>query len=139
MPLTREEATALAKLHAKRSNEEFDYLKDAQSSDWKPHDWVVAAIVEASNNHQPQRHLTKAQAGAFIELAPKMLMAGFVAHMKLPDHISLRRRAVHLRADDGSNFAGWVYVTEFPRSSEGVPKALESYPSLDAFCAAYGF
>lgn len=48
--MTREQAIALGRKHAKETNELHSYLAGARSGDdWTPHEWVIRAILEAAN------------------------------------------------------------------------------------------
>lgn len=43
----RQEAVEIAKEHARRHAKDHHYLVDSSAPEWEPHEWVIAAIVEA--------------------------------------------------------------------------------------------
>lgn len=47
--MTREEAIALCKTKAIEHVADYPYLADAALPHWKPHEWVIEAVMSAAN------------------------------------------------------------------------------------------
>lgn len=76
--LTREQAVEIAKRQARAFHRaahgvtpiDYTYLVNVESEDWMPHEWVIAAIIEAGDRDYPITEVAQ---------AVKDLGIGFVA------------------------------------------------------------